>query len=66
MRLKPTAALSPSTNYLVCSNSSVMGTNGVAAQSVEQVRKTLGAKPKSVALLIQRGEDTIFVPVKLS
>lgn len=33
VRLKPTAALNPSTNYLVCSNGSVMGTNGVAAQS---------------------------------
>ena len=32
VRLTPTSALSPTTYYYICSNGSVMGTNGVAAQ----------------------------------
>lgn len=33
--------------------------------SVEQVRSVVAKSQKSVALLIQRGEDKIFVPVRL-
>ena len=33
--------------------------------SVEQVRSVVAKSQKSVALLIQRGEDKIFVPVCL-
>jgi len=34
-------------------------------QSVEQVRAVVARSAKSVALLIQRDGDTIFVPVRL-
>ena len=34
-------------------------------QSIEEVRKVLDSKPKSVALLVQRDGEKIFVPVKL-
>ncbi|HUN90529.1 MAG TPA: Do family serine endopeptidase [Burkholderiaceae bacterium] len=43
----------------------VLSINGVPAQSVDQLRQTLKGKPKSVALLIQRGDQQIFIPVKL-
>ena len=43
----------------------VLSVNGTPATSVDQVRQTLKNKPKSVALLIQRGEQQIFVPVRL-
>jgi serine protease Do len=43
----------------------VLSVNGASATSVDQVRQTLKGKPKSVALLIQRGDQQIFVPVKL-
>jgi serine protease Do len=43
----------------------VLGIDGRPANSVEQVRKVLGDHPKSVALLIERDGQRIFVPVKL-
>jgi serine protease Do len=43
----------------------VLAVNGTPAKSVEQVRSILAASDKSVALLIQRGEDKIFVPVRI-
>ena len=39
--------------------------NGTAAKSVEQISAVLAKAGKSVALLIQRGEEKIFVPVRL-
>ena len=39
--------------------------NGIAVKSIEQVRKAVADSSKSVALLIQRGNDKIFVPVNL-
>ncbi|MGZ5179166.1 MAG: DegQ family serine endoprotease [Ramlibacter sp.] len=43
----------------------VLAVNGTPAKSVEQVRSVVAKADKSVALLIQRGEDKIFVPVRL-
>ena len=43
----------------------LLAINGKAVQSVEQVKLVLQGKPKSVALLVQRDGDKIFVPVKL-
>ena len=39
--------------------------NGKPVQSIEQIRSVLQAKPKSVALLVQRDGQMLFVPVKL-
>jgi serine protease Do len=44
----------------------LLAINGKSVQSIEQVRSVLSAKPKSVALLVQRDGEKIFVPVKLS
>jgi serine protease Do len=43
----------------------VLGINGQPARSVEQVRSVLAAHPKSLALLIERNGQKIFVPVRL-
>jgi serine protease Do len=43
----------------------LLAINGTPAQSVEQVREVAAKAGKSVALLIQRGGDRIFVPVRI-
>ncbi|HWI11457.1 MAG TPA: Do family serine endopeptidase, partial [Burkholderiaceae bacterium] len=43
----------------------LLAINGRPVQSVEQVKLVLQGKPKSVALLVQRDGDKIFVPVNL-
>ena len=43
----------------------LIAVNGTAVKSVEQVRAAVGKSDKSVALLIQRGDEKIFVPVRL-
>ena len=43
----------------------LLAINGKPVQSVDQVKSVLGSKPKSVALLVQREGEKIFVPVKL-
>ena len=43
----------------------VLAINGTPARSVEQARSALAKSDKSVALLIQRGGDKIFVPVRV-
>jgi len=43
----------------------LLAINGTPVRSVEQVRAAVAKSDKSVALLIQRGEDKIFVPVRL-
>ncbi len=43
----------------------LLAINGKPVQSVEQVKLVLQGKPKSVALLVQRDGDKIFVPVNL-
>jgi serine protease Do len=39
--------------------------NGKPVTSIEQVKSVMGAKPKSVALLVERDGERIFVPVNL-
>ena len=43
----------------------LIAVNGTAVKNIEQVRAAVARSDKSVALLIQRGEDKIFVPVRL-
>jgi serine protease Do len=43
----------------------LLAVNGTPVKSVEQVRSMMAGADKSVALLIQRGEDKIFVPVRI-
>jgi len=43
----------------------LLAINGQPVQTVEQLRQVLQGKPKSVALLVQRDGETIFVPVRL-
>ena len=43
----------------------LLAINGRPVQTVEQVKLVLQGKPKSVALLVQRDGDKIFVPVNL-
>jgi serine protease Do len=43
----------------------VLAVNGTPVSSVEQMRAAVAKSDKSVALLIQRGEDKIFVPIRL-
>jgi serine protease Do len=43
----------------------LLAINGKPVQSMDQVKLVLQGKPKSVALLVQRDGDKIFVPVNL-
>ncbi len=43
----------------------LLSVNGRPVNSVDQVRDVVGKSGKSVALLIQRGDDKIFIPVHL-
>ena len=43
----------------------LLSINGTPVKNIEQVRAVVGKTDKSVALLIQRGESKIFVPVNL-
>ncbi|MDH0867137.1 DegQ family serine endoprotease [Mitsuaria sp. GD03876] len=43
----------------------LLAVNGTPVQSVEQVRGAVQGAEKSVALLVQRGGDKIFVPVRI-
>ncbi|MCO5125521.1 MAG: Do family serine endopeptidase [Rhizobacter sp.] len=43
----------------------LLAINGQAVGSIEQVRSVMQSKPKSVALLVERQGERIFVPVKL-
>ncbi|MEO8080448.1 MAG: Do family serine endopeptidase [Caldimonas sp.] len=43
----------------------VLAINGKSVQSIDDVRHVLDGKPKSVALLVQRDGEKIFVPVRL-
>jgi len=43
----------------------LLAVNGTPVSSVEQVRKAVDGAQKSVALLIQRGRQQIFVPVRI-
>ncbi len=43
----------------------LLSVNGRPVNTIEQVRDVVSKSDKSVALLIQRGEDKIFIPVRL-
>ena len=43
----------------------LLSVNGRAVNSIDQVREVVGKSSKSVALLIQRGSDKIFIPVRI-
>ncbi|MEH3087188.1 MAG: Do family serine endopeptidase [Xylophilus ampelinus] len=43
----------------------LLAVNGTPVKSVEQVRSLVGKTDRSVALLVQRGADKIFVPVRI-
>ncbi len=43
----------------------LLSVNGKPVSTVEQVREMVGKSTKSVALLIQRGSDRIFIPVRI-
>jgi len=43
----------------------LLSVNGRPVNTIDQVREVVGKAGKSVALLIQRGEDKIFIPVRL-
>jgi serine protease Do len=43
----------------------LLSVNGKPVTSVEQVRDVVGKSSKSVALLIQRGDERIFIPVRI-
>ena len=43
----------------------VLAVNGTAVSTVDQVKSVVEKSQKSVALLIQRGEDKIFVPIRI-
>ena len=44
----------------------LLAINGKPVSSIEQIRGVLKSQPKSVALLVQRQGNQIFVPVPLS
>lgn len=43
----------------------LLAINGRTVESIDQIKSVLARKPKSVALLVQRNGDKIFVPVKV-
>ncbi|KQW96917.1 peptidase [Massilia sp. Root418] len=43
----------------------LLSVNGRAVNTVEQVRDVMAKSEKSVALLIQRGDEKIFIPVRI-
>jgi serine protease Do len=43
----------------------LLAVNGTPVKSVDQVRSLISKSDKSVALLIQRGDEKIFVPVRI-
>jgi serine protease Do len=55
----------PAANAGIETGDVLLAINGKPVQSVDQVKSVLSAKPKSVALLVQREGEKIFVPVKL-
>ncbi len=43
----------------------VLAINGRPVQSMDEIKRILDTKPKSVALLVQRDGEKIFLPVNL-
>ena len=44
----------------------ILGVNGKAVKSVDELKSAIDAAGKNVALLVQRGENRIFIPVELA
>ena len=55
----------PSARAGIQSGDVLLAINGKSVQTVDQVKSLMASKPKSVALLVQRDGEKIFVPVKL-
>jgi serine protease Do len=55
----------PAANAGVEPGDVLLAVNGKPVNSVDDVRKLMGGKPKNVALLIERDGERIFVPVRL-
>jgi serine protease Do len=55
----------PAANAGVMQGDILLSINGRAVNSIVQVRDVVGKSNKSVALLIQRGSDKIFIPVRI-
>ncbi len=55
----------PAANAGVQPGDVLLSINGRAVGSIDQVRDAVGKSSKSVALLIQRGSDKIFIPVRI-
>ena len=55
----------PAANAGVQAGDVLLSINGRSVGSIEQVREAVGKSSKSVALLIQRGSDKIFIPVRI-
>ncbi len=49
----------------IASGDVLLAINGKPVDSIDQVKSVLAGKPKSVALLVQRDGEKIFVPVKI-
>ena len=58
-------AVGPAAMAGVRSGDLLISINGIAVKNIDQVRRAVANSPKSVALLIQRGNDKIFVPVNI-
>ncbi len=58
-------AAGPAARAGVAPGDVLLAVNGKPVDSIETVQGVLKDKPKSVALLIQRGDERIFVPVRL-
>ncbi|MEP6722146.1 MAG: DegQ family serine endoprotease [Variovorax sp.] len=43
----------------------LLAVNGTVVRNIDQVREVVAKSSKSVALLVQRGDDKIFVPVRI-
>ena len=58
-------AAGPAAAAGVQSGDVLLGINGAPVNNIDQVRSAVASSDKSVALLIQRGKDQIFVPVRI-
>ncbi|WP_157267406.1 DegQ family serine endoprotease [Azohydromonas aeria] len=58
-------ATGPSARAGVQPGDVLVAVNGTPVKSIEQVREVVSKSDKSVALLIQRGDSRIFVPVRI-
>ena len=58
-------AAGPSARAGLTAGDVLLAINGQAVSSIEQIKSVLERKPKSVALLVERRGERIFVPVNL-